>query len=179
MKHLFSFLLLALLLAGCATQKAGTYKVQYKVVPDTKPGANAKILKGIVDKATIEKDTAFKWFRDNMKYGTADAAAVNAFAAKKNQFTMVVFGGTWCEDTQNLWPVFYRLVEQSGFPESSITLVAVDRAKTSTHNLHTLYNITHVPTFIVLKDGKEVGRVVEYGSQGAIDKELGEIVGKL
>jgi hypothetical protein len=27
-----------------------------------------------------------------------------------------------------------------------------------------------------MKDGKEVGRVVEYGKYGAIDKELGEIV---
>ena len=27
-----------------------------------------------------------------------------------------------------------------------------------------------------MKDGKEIGRVVEYGKYGAIDKELGEIV---
>jgi thiol-disulfide isomerase/thioredoxin len=179
MKQLFYGMLLTVVLAGCATQKVGGYKVKYSVVPDTKPGAHAKILKGIINKATLDQDTAFAWFRDNMKYGTADAAAVNAFAAKKDLFTMVVFGGTWCEDTQNLLPVFYRLVEKSGYPESNITLVAVDRQKTSTHNLHTQYKITNVPTFIVLKDGKEVGRVVEYGSQGAIDKELGEIVSKL
>ena len=66
--------------------------------------------------------------------------------------------------------------DKSGYPENKITLVAVDRAKTGPDNLHKTYNITNVPTFIVLKDGKEVGRVVEYGKEGVIDKELGEIV---
>ena len=60
--------------------------------------------------------------------------------------------------------------------DSSITLIGVDRAKTSLYNLHNLFHIVDVPTFIVMKDGKEVGRVVEYGKEGQIDKELGEIV---
>jgi hypothetical protein len=34
----------------------------------------------------------------------------------------------------------------------------------------------NVPTIIVLKDGKEIGRVVEYGKTGMFDKELGEII---
>ncbi|HAI83817.1 MAG TPA: glycerophosphodiester phosphodiesterase, partial [Chitinophagaceae bacterium] len=42
------------------------------------------------------------------------------------------------------------------------------------------WNIINVPTFIVLdNNGKEVGRVVEYGKYGVIDKELGEIVSRL
>ena len=64
----------------------------------------------------------------------------------------------------------------SGYPESRISLIAVDRKKQTIHNLNKQYNITNVPTFIVLKDGKEVGRVVEYGTEGDITKELGKIV---
>ena len=124
----------------------------------------------------IESDTAFKWFKENLKYGQADTAAVEAFRTKANQFKMVVFGGTWCHDTQNLLPVFYRLVDKSNYPNSSITLIGVDREKTALNDLHKTYNITNVPTFIVLQNGKEVGRVVEYGKIGAIDKELGQIV---
>ena len=89
---------------------------------------------------------------------------------------MIVFGGTWCDDTQNLLPVFYRLVDKSGYPDSSITLIGVDRPKTTLYNLHNAFHLTDVPTFIVMKDGKEVGRVVEYGKYGQIDKELGEVV---
>ena len=137
-----------------------------------------KMLKGIVNRSLIENDTAFAWFKESMQYGKPDAAAVTAFQQNKAKFTMVVFGGTWCEDTQNLLPKFYQLIDKSGYPETKIILIAVDRQKTTVNNLHITYNITNVPTFIVLKDGKEVGRVVEYG-KGDMVKELGEIVGKL
>jgi hypothetical protein len=80
---------------------------------------------------------------------------------------------------QNLVPVFYRLVDKAGYPDENITLIGVDRDKTTLDNLSTAFNIINVPTFIVMQDGKEVGRVVEYGKYGEIDKELGEIVAGL
>jgi hypothetical protein len=39
-------------------------------------------------------------------------------------------------------------------------------------------HLAHTPTFIVLKNGKEVGRVVEYGKNGQWETELAEIVSK-
>ncbi len=36
--------------------------------------------------------------------------------------------------------------------------------------------ITNVPTIIVLKNGKEVGRVVEYGASGKWDEELASLL---
>jgi hypothetical protein len=33
-----------------------------------------------------------------------------------------------------------------------------------------------VPTIIVMKSGKEIGRVVEYGKSGEWDKELLELI---
>ena len=145
----------------------------------TDPNNGEKVLKGLLSRADIENDTAFKWFKDNMKYGQADAAAVAAFKQHAQDIQLVVFGGTWCEDTQNLLPVFYRLIDKSGFPDSSITLIGVDRPKTTLYDLHKAFNVTKAPTFIVMKDGKEVGRVEEYGKLGQIDKELGEIVASI
>ncbi|MEI9808442.1 MAG: hypothetical protein WDO16_11570 [Bacteroidota bacterium] len=40
-------------------------------------------------------------------------------------------------------------------------------------------NITNVPTIIVMKKGKEVGRVIEYGKEGVFDKELAEIINSI
>jgi len=145
----------------------------------TDPNNGEKVLKGLLSRSDIENDTAFKWFKDNMKFGQADAAAVAAFKQHAQDIQLVVFGGTWCEDTQNLLPVFYRLIDKSGFPDSSITLIGVDRPKTTLYDLHKAFNVTKAPTFIVMKDGKEVGRVEEYGKLGQIDKELGEIVASI
>ena len=138
-----------------------------------------KILKGLLSRSVIESDTAFKWFGANYKLGRVDAPAVEAFKKNGSKVHIVVFGGTWCEDTQNLLPQLYRLADSSHYADSSITLIGVDRNKRTLDGLSEAFNITNVPTFIVMKDGKEVGRVVEYGKYGFIDKELGEIVGKL
>jgi thiol-disulfide isomerase/thioredoxin len=153
--------------AAVATPVVHTYETSYD---------NAKVFKGLVTRQDIENDTSFKWFKANMQLGTANAPAIEAFKKNGSKFKMVVFFGTWCEDSQNLVPVFYRLVDKSAYPDSNITLIAVDRKKTTLDNLHTAFNIKSVPTFIVMKDGKEVSRVVEYGKYGEIDKELGEIV---
>lgn len=170
MNKLF-IVIVVLVFASCNTTRH--YSVpNYTIVPDTK----TKVLKGIINRQILESDTTFKWFKENMKWGFADSGAIAAFKQYGNKFKVIIFGGTWCSDTQNLLPVFYRLVDKSDYPEKNITLVAVDRNKQTIHYLNKKYHITNVPTFIVLQHGKEVGRVVEYGKYNAIDKELGEIV---
>jgi len=165
----------ACLLLSCTAKKAIMAPVKpYEVSYDT-GHTNAKVLKGLLRRADIENDTSFAWFKQNMQLGKANTAAVDAFKRNGSKFQVVVFFGTWCEDSQNLVPVFYRLVDKSGYPENNISLIGADRAKTTLDNLHKSFNITNVPTFIVMKDGKEYARVVEYGKYGEIDKELGEI----
>ena len=164
-------LLLITIVTGCSSPHKIS-KPEYSIIPDNR----AKILKGIINRSLIEKDSSFVWFKENMKWGQVDETALKVFSEKRNQFTMIVFGGTWCEDTQNLLPKFYRLVEQSKYAEKNILLIGVDRNKQTIHDLHKTYNIISVPTFIVLKDGKEIGRVIEYGKTGNMEKELGEIV---
>jgi thiol-disulfide isomerase/thioredoxin len=159
---------------GTVTAQAGPNKTQtYEVGVDTN---GVKVLKGLVTRSDIEKDSSFKWFKQNYDLGQANAAAVNAFHEKASQFQMVIFFGTWCEDSRNLLPVFYRLADRSGYPLDNITLIGVDREKTTLNELHKVFHIINVPTFIVMHNGREVDRVVEYGKYGQIDKELGEIV---
>jgi len=55
-------------------------------------------------------------------------------------------------------------------------MLGVDRNKKTIELMSETFNVTLVPTLIVLKNGKEIGRVVEYGKTGMFDRELGEIV---
>lgn len=162
--------LMTLLAVGCAPA--------YKTFNTVHESKNEKVLQGIISREIIEADTTFKWFPTNYKYAQPDANAVEIFKNNKSKFKLIVFGGTWCEDTQNLLPLFYKLLDKSEFPKKKLTLVGVDRQKQSGNDLSAKYKITNVPAFIVLgADGQEVGRVVEYGKGNGIDKELAEIVG--
>lgn len=150
-------------------------KVDFVTVSDTE----TKVLKGRINRAVLEKDTAFAWFTGNMKYGAADVYAVDVFKQKSSQFSVLVFAGTWCHDSQNLLPKLYRLFDKSGYPESKVTLIVVDRQKNALDDLPQKWNLQTVPTFIIVQNGKEVGRVVEYGKTGNMEKELAEVVAGL
>lgn len=172
MKIFSAIVFLLLLFTGCTTIYNARKGQGYMVIRDPE----TKILKGTINRAILEADTSFAWFKNNMQYGSVDPDAQMAFTKKAGQFSLLVFSGTWCHDSQNLLPKLYRLLDKSGIQDNRITLIGVDRNKKTLKNLQTKWAITNIPTFIVLKGNIEVGRVVEYGKTGNIEKELGEIV---
>lgn len=135
-----------------------------------------KIVKGFFVKQDLATDTAFGWFAQNQKSFTPNADVVKQYSTNKQGVNLVVFGGTWCDDTKQLLPKFFATTDAAGLAENQITLIGVDRSKKSLYNLVEAFGVTNVPTFIVMKDGKEVGRVVEYGKTGVPEKEVAEII---
>jgi thiol-disulfide isomerase/thioredoxin len=142
----------------------------------TRDASGNKILKGFVSKRDLVTDTAFAWYADNVKGYTPEATALQALRANKDSIYILGFGGTWCGDTKNILPKFYTLLDAAGFSQDRVTFLGVDHSKKTVNHLSETFNITRVPTFIVLKNGQEIGRVVEYGKYGMFDKELGEII---
>lgn len=136
----------------------------------------AKVVKGFLSKQELLTDTAFAWFPAGQKVFTPDAATVKQFASGKDAVNLIVFGGTWCEDTHMALPKFLATTDAAGFTPNHVTLIGVDRSKKTLYNLSEAFGITNVPTFIVMKDGKEIGRVVEFGKSGYPEKEVAEIV---
>lgn len=150
-------------------------QAQYEASQDEKH-PEVKVVRGLVNKYLIQNDTAFNWYSQSQSYYKPDTATLNAFERARGKCQFVLFGGTWCEDTQFVLPKFFKLQEQSGIPDEAITMFGVNRAKNSLGNIAKAFNVTLVPTIIVMKEGKEIGRVVEYGKTGKWDKELAEIV---
>ena len=142
----------------------------------SKDAEGNKVIKGFVTKNELASDTSFKWFAENQKGYTPYSAALQALKANKDSVNFLVFGGTWCHDTQFILPKFFSLTEAAGLQESRVTMLGVDNNKKTIQHLTDIFNVVNVPTIIVLRNGKEVGRVVEYGKTGMFDKELGEII---
>ena len=168
-----------LLLAGIVALSITTTNAQTPFTT-TVDKNNVTILNGIVAKNDIAANAAFSnWYGGNKNSYKPDSSVTNAMANTKDKVQYVVFGGTWCEDTQFILPKFFKLQEQSGLSENNISLYAVDRSKKTLGNIAGAFKITNVPTIIVMKDGKEIGRVVEYGKTGKWDTELGQILKNL
>lgn len=175
-KNVFAVLITTVLASCSGSKKALVAAEPLKTYEELKDGDGGKMLRGIVTKDQITQDTAFHWYNDNLKTYKPDATTVAALKAKAATVNLVIFGGTWCHDTQNILPKYFSVLQAAGFPEDKLTLIAVDRSKTTVGNLQKPFNITNVPTLIIMKDGKEQGRIVEYGKTGLADKELGEML---
>ncbi len=140
---------------------------------------NEKSLKGIISREVLLDDTSFHWYADNLKGYTPNSLALEGLKKNKDSIQLLTFMGTWCEDSHYIIPKFYSLLDAAGFSTDQVTLIGVDRQKKTFSHLAEALNITNVPTIIVMKNGKELGRVVEFGKYGLFDKELGEIIGSI
>ena len=155
---------------------AASFVFAQSSVEVSRDGNGSKVLKGFIAPTILATDTAFTWFVQGQKSFTPNADVVKQYAAAKDSVSFFVFGGTWCEDTKHLLPNFFATTGAAGIPANHITLVGVDREKKTLFNLSEVFNVTLVPTIIVMKNGKEIGRVVEYGRIGAPEKEVGQMI---
>lgn len=146
---------------------------QYQVLVER---PNEKTFKGIISREVLLSDTSFHWYADNLKGYKPNTAALEGLQKQKDSIQLIVFMGTWCEDSHNVIPKFYSLTDAAGFPQDRITLIGVDRKKQTLSHLSDALHVKNVPTIMVMKNGKEVGRVVEFGKYGLFDMELGEIL---
>jgi hypothetical protein len=74
---------------------------------------------------------------------------------------ILVFMGTWCSDSKREVSRFLRIADGTGMAAADFDLYGLDRKKTSPDGLEQKYTIERVPTFIFLRGGKEIGRIVE------------------
>ena len=82
---------------------------------------------------------------------------------------VTVFLGTWCSDSKreltHLWRAFD---EAGGLVSFEIDYIGVDRDKEQPEELIEGSGLAYVPTFIVRRDGEEVGRIVEEAPDGIV-----------
>ncbi len=166
-------MLMALMIAGSsplfAQQQPG-----FEVVKSDNKGE--VIYKGPCTFEDLAKVKAFDLNRKSDKY-KPDAAATAALADKLGDYQVIVFLGTWCEDSHKLIPELYRILKEANYPMEDLQLYALDRQKQGRNGEEKAYNITNVPTIILVKDGAEKGRITEIVEK-SIESDLLKIIEK-
>lgn len=135
-----------------------------------------KSLKGFLDRATLQSDSSFNWFAENYSAYSAHKEGLASFQQYKDSVQLLVFMGTWCEDSHFIIPRLYAMIDAAVFNEKKITVIGADRSKQSWGGIMEALSVKNVPTIIIYHQGKELGRVVEYGKYGQFDREIGEIL---
>ena len=139
-------LFISLFVTGCTPQTSA-------------PTATPQPLTGKVTRADVQGASGWETLKGE-DY-SPNASLVKAIQENAGDVKVLLFLGTWCGDSKREVPHFFKLMDQTGIAESQVEIIALDRSKKDAEGLTEKWQIEYVPTFIFIKDGKEIGRIVE------------------
>lgn len=141
---------------------------------------NGTYLLGPIGPKALNTDPYIVWFAKNQQGYQVDLEPIKTVETTLKECHILVFIGTWCGDSRRELPRFLKILETIRFPMEQLKIVAVDRRKEfykkSPYGEEWGLNILRVPSFILLKNGKELNRIVESPIE-SLEKDLAAILG--
>lgn len=121
----------------------------------------ADFLLGSIQRADLESGAYKTWFAENYEAHSLENNLVSNLEKAFQEIEVTVFMGTWCSDSQREVPAFFKILDALKV-DVNIDMIAVDKDKLAPDGSATEAGITHVPTFIFGRNGKEINRIVEF-----------------
>ena len=152
----------------------------YETSKDPKNGQ--VVYKGYFYYADMKKEPTFAWLQKGIDEYQPDSATINYLKAYTGSYDMLVFMGTWCEDSQNLIPKLYKVCDRMNAGIEQKLVIGMDREKTTrTDNAISQaarYKVTLLPTIILINSkGEEAGRITETVKK-SVEGDLADIIWK-
>jgi hypothetical protein len=132
-----------------------------------------RVLIGPVTREQVEA-AAPGWVQAGIE-SKPDLGAAQALATVPPGAEVTVFLGTWCPDSRREVARFWQSLDQVGATAEggaagglpfTLRYIGVDEGKKEPAEAVLAANVRWVPTFIVRRDGREVGRIVEESPHG-------------
>jgi len=137
----------------------GLSLAQVKVVVDDKKGV--PMLIGSCTREAFLDTSYATWFNEGYDSYVTDSTASQKLPSLLSDVQIEIVMGTWCGDSKEHVPHFFKLIDEINFKENNVHIICVDRNKKGYANEVEELKIERVPTFILYKNGKEIGRIIE------------------
>lgn len=169
-----------LLLAGLLTLSLQSCHAQKIVVNrEVETPNNGKMLLGPQTLDQFKKEPYNEWYDKEYNDYQLDKKSISELKKEKlSTYSMTVFVGTWCGDSHREFPRLIKILEATNYNLGKMEIIAVNRKKESPNGEEGIYNIQRVPTIILKKYGKEVGRIIESPETGYLERDLLNIIKK-
>lgn len=139
------------------------------------PAPTQNMIVGKFKKEDLQQAPFATWFNQGYDEYTPSAEAIETIKNNISDYEIIGFVGTWCPDSRREIPKFFKILDEAGYDLSKLTMVGVTRGKSTPENLEEGYDMHRVPTFIFMKNGKEVNRFVEYAAEST-EADIAKIV---
>lgn len=98
--------------------------------------------------------------------------AVSALRAADAEATLTVVLGSWCPDSKNYVPRLLKALHAAGNDRLRVNIIGIDSQFHDPMATIQQRGITNVPTLIVERGGREIGRVVETPASDSMEQDL-------
>jgi hypothetical protein len=147
----------------------------------TAAASQPRVLVGPVTREQVEA-AAPSWVQAEIE-AKPDAAAARGLVAVAPGAEVTVLLGTWCGDSRREISRLWRALDEVGMAGAeglpfSLTYVGVDEDKRQPAGAVAAAGLRYVPTLIVRRNGREVGRIVESSPHGVEIDLLALLEGK-
>jgi thiol-disulfide isomerase/thioredoxin len=162
--------------AGMKQGQTQTLQSTTDVAPADDFSSQATWLLGYFNPVQLTREPYSKWYIKGYDDYQFNTDAINELLQiKKDELSIKVVMGTWCPDSRREVPRFMRVLDIWQFPVANVTFIGVDDAKLSPVGEYEQLNIQRVPTFIILKNNIEAGRIIENPST-SLEKDMVNIL---
>lgn len=177
MKKIFLLILSSILFIGCKTKQLQDTVALSKDIKEEVITEEPKeiILIGQHSKSDLQQEPYANWFNPEEKSYVPNKETLFSLRNINHDYTITIFMGTWCDDSKQQVPRFYKILNDFDFDLSKVKLITVDKSKTTPEKHEEGLNITNVPTFIFYKDKKELNRIVESPVE-SLEKDMFKII---
>jgi thiol-disulfide isomerase/thioredoxin len=141
-----------------------------QIVVDEK--LNNDVLIGMCDRNAFESEVFAGDFNTGYSEYQPDATIIKQLKKMKKGLEIVIVMASWCGDSKEQVPRFYKILDEIDFKDSDLTLIAVDGEKTAGEVDISALGIERVPTFLFYKEGREIGKIVESPTGSSLERDM-------
>lgn len=140
---------------------AGVAISQEKNMTVTDPKTGKPVLSGYCDKKGLKEGEFGEVYKQYYNSYDPDKEVIKEIKALKKDIEILVVLGTWCHDSKEQVPRFFKVVDKIWLLPKKIEIICVNTSKEAEGVDVSTYDIKRVPTFIFMKEGMEIGRIIE------------------
>lgn len=159
-------LVFCLLTAGCSS-------VPYTIEIEE---SGTEIVTGEFNRTLLTSDDRLaSWFSSRYNEYHVDSALIPQIEQLVKDVRFVIIAGTWCGDSKREIPHLFKILDAARVSDAQVWMFGVDRSKKSSDNTTQRYRIINVPTIIMVKEGREIGRIIEHPEE-TLEKDIVKIL---
>lgn len=173
-----SYILILAFIISCGNTNETAKSVEKEITPvqvENSEEVQQPLLIGKFTKEDLQKPPYDSWFKSEYENFKPTSGVMTTIENNISNYEIVAIMGSWCGDSKREIPKLLKILDETGYDLSNLTMIGVDRNKVSPERLEESYDLDRVPSIIFLQNGIEINRFVEYPRE-TIEEDIAKIV---